>query len=72
MLDYLSYTTRIYQLMQLYEIASVMVYDREYRRQQSQLNFRRGIGIIHFEIMWLKEQAPRNNNNNNNWSYSWQ
>ena len=60
MLDYLSYTTRIYQLMQHYEIASVMVYDREYRRLQSQLNFRWGTEINHLQIMWLKEQAPRN------------
>ena len=46
--------------MQRYEIASVMVYDREYRRLQSQLNFRWGTEINHLQIMWLKEQAPRN------------
>ena len=39
-LDYLSYSTKICQLVQRYSLVSVLLYDREYRRLQSEHNFR--------------------------------
>lgn len=41
-LDYLSYTTRIYQLFSSHEVKSVYFYDREYRRLQHNHKFRWG------------------------------
>ena len=38
--DYLSYTTRIYLMLQRYDITSVFLYDREYRRLQARNGFR--------------------------------
>jgi len=58
-MDYLSYTTRIYQLFQRYEAVSVFLYDREYRKLQAQLSFRWGTEVTHLQAMWLKEQEPR-------------
>ena len=40
MLDYLSYTTKIYQLTQRYENVSVYFYDREYCKLQACHDFR--------------------------------
>ena len=38
LMDYLSYTTKIYQLVQRYSLVSVLLYDREYRKLQASLN----------------------------------
>jgi len=62
-LDYLSYTTRIYQLLQRYDQVSVYLYDREYRRLQAQMGFRWGTEMSHLHTVWLKEQGPRASNN---------
>lgn len=53
-LDYLSYNTRIYQLLQRYEAVSVFLYDREYRKLQAQLGFRWGTEVTHLQAIWLK------------------
>ena len=60
-LDYLSYTTRIYQLLQRYDQVSVYLYDCEYRRLQTQMGFRWGTEVSHLQAVWLKEQGPRTN-----------
>ena len=59
--DYLSYTTKIYQLTQRYENASVYFYDREYRKLQAAHNFRWGTDIPHLHTMQLIPRLSRNN-----------
>ena len=60
-IDYLSYSTKIYQLTQKYENVSVYFYDREYRKRQASHNFRWGTDIPHLHTMQLTPRAPRNN-----------
>ena len=60
-IDYLSYSTKIYQLTQRYENVSVYFYDREYRKLQASDNFRWGTDIPHLHTMQLTPRAPRNN-----------
>ena len=60
-IDYLSYSTKIYQLTQRYENVSVYFYDREYRKLQASHNFRWGTDIPHLHTMRLTPRAPRNN-----------
>ena len=59
--DYLSYTTKIYQLTRRYENASVYFYDREYRKLQAAHNFRWGTDIPHLHTMQLTPRLSRNN-----------
>ena len=47
MLDYLSYTTKICQLVQRYNLVSVLLYDREYRKLQCAHDFRWGTDVPH-------------------------
>ena len=54
MLDYLSYTTRIYQLLSSFDQISVFIYDREYRRLQHMHKFRWGTDIPHLQTVHLK------------------
>lgn len=65
-LDYLSYSMRIYQLLQRYDQVSVYLYDREYRKLQAQMGFRWGTEVSHLHAIWLKEQAqgPRGTGTN--------
>ncbi|CAC5422626.1 unnamed protein product [Mytilus coruscus] len=58
-LDYLSYTTRIYQLITSHDMVSVFFYDREYRRLQSMHRFRWGTDIPHIQMVYLKPRAAR-------------
>ena len=51
--DYLSYTTRIYLMLQRYDTTSVFLYDREYRRLQARNGFRWEVG--HLQSIWLRE-----------------
>ena len=60
-LDYLSYTTQIYQLLQRYNQVSVYLYDREYRRLQTQMGFHWNTEVSHLQVVWLKEQGPWTN-----------
>ena len=46
LMDYLSYTTKVYQLVQKYSLVSVLLYDREYRKLQGALGFRWGTGWL--------------------------
>ncbi|CAC5420089.1 unnamed protein product [Mytilus coruscus] len=58
-LDYLSYTTRVYQLIPSHDRVTVFFYDREYRRLQSMHRFRWGTDIPHIQMVYLKPRAAR-------------
>ena len=59
-IDYLSYTTKVYQLTQRYENVSVYLYDREYRKLQASHGFRWGTDIPHLHVIQLVPRTPRN------------
>ena len=61
MVDYLSYTTKIYQLTQRYENVSVYFCDREYRKMQACHKCRWGTDVPHWQTMQLTPRASRNN-----------
>ena len=54
MLDYLSYTTKVYQLVQRFSLMSVLLYDREYRKLQAQMGFRWGTDVQHLHTLCLQ------------------
>ena len=56
-MDYLSYTTKDYQLVQRYSLTSVLFYDREYRKVQASMNFRWGIDVQHLHNVFLQPRA---------------
>lgn len=58
-LDYLSYTTKICQLVQKYSLVSVLLYDREYRKLQATHNFRWGTDIPHLQTVHLQPRIPQ-------------
>jgi hypothetical protein len=58
-LDYLSDTTRIYQLITTHDMTSVLFYDREYRRLQGRHKFRWGTDIPLFQTVFLKPKMAR-------------
>ena len=63
-MDYLSYTTRVYQLFATQESQSVFLYDREYRKHQFLHKFRWGTDVSHIMTVCLRPkalQAPGNN-----------
>lgn len=59
LLDYLSYTTRIYQLLSAHDTRSVFLYDREYRKLQSLHKFRWGTDIPHLQMVHLKARSAQ-------------
>ena len=56
LMDYLSYTTKIYQLVQKYSLNSVLLYDREYRQLQANIGFRWGIDVQHLHMLHLQSR----------------
>lgn len=54
LMDYLSYTTKIYQLVQRYSLVSVLLYDREYRKLQASMKFRWGTEVQHLTNVHLQ------------------
>ena len=60
-IDYLSYTTKIYQLTQRYENVSVYFYDQEYRKRLASHSFRWGTDIPHLHTMQLTPCDPHSN-----------
>lgn len=54
MLDYLSYTMRIYQLISTCELSSVLFFDREYRKMQKQHKFRWATDVPHLHSVFLR------------------
>lgn len=67
-LDYLSYTTRIYQLFSTHDIKSVYFYDREYRKLQHGHRFRWGTDVPHIQTVFLKPK-PMTMQTASNWSH---
>jgi hypothetical protein len=47
MLDYQSYTVRVFELFQRFQHSSVLLFDREYRKLQAKNNFRWGTDVGH-------------------------
>ena len=47
LMDYLSYTTKVYQLVQRFSLVSVLLFDREYHKLQGSMNFRWGTDVQH-------------------------
>ena len=58
-LDYLSYSTKVYELTQRYENTSVYLYDREYRKLQAYHGFRWGTDIPHLQTIRLIPRVSR-------------
>ena len=54
LMDYLSYSTKIYQLVQRYSLVSVLLFDREYRKLQSSMKFRWGTDVQHLSNIHLQ------------------
>ena len=61
-LDYLSYTTKVCQLVQRYNLVSVLLYDREYRKLQCAHEFRWGTDVPHLLSVYLQPRLPRPGN----------
>ena len=58
-MDYLSYTTKVCQLVQRYNLVSVLLYDREYRKLQCSHEFRWGTDVPHLHSVYLQPRLPR-------------
>ena len=54
LMDYLSYTTKVYQLVQRFSLSSVLLYDREYRKLQANMNFHWGTDMQHLHTLFLQ------------------
>ena len=63
-LDYLSYTTRVYQLLSVHDTRSVFLYDREYRKLQTLHNFRWDTDVPHLQMVHLRPKSLQNFQNN--------
>ena len=51
LMDYLSYTTEVYQLVQKCNLTSVLLYDREYRQLQANMGFRWETDVQHLHTL---------------------
>ena len=58
LMDYLSYTTKVYQLVQRFSLVSVLLFDIEFRKLQGSMNFRWGTDVQHLHTQFLQ---PRPN-----------
>ena len=59
--DYMSYTTYLYRLMNAYDLVSVYMYDREYRRLQHAHKFRWGTVVGHLSTQHLRLRQSKEN-----------
>ena len=57
LMDYLSYTTKVYQLVQRFSLVSVILFDREYRKLQSSMGFRWGTDVQHLHTLFLQARS---------------
>ena len=57
LMDYLSYTTKVYQLVQPFSLVSVLLFDREYRKLQSTMEFRWGTDVQHLHTLFLQARS---------------
>ena len=55
--DYLSYTTKVYQLVKRFNLPSVLLYDREYRKLQASMSFCWGTDVQHLHTLFLQPRA---------------
>lgn len=58
-LDYLSYTTKICKLVQRFNLVLVLLYDRDYRKLQSEHTFRWGTNVPHLQSVHLQARLPK-------------
>ena len=56
LMDCLSYTTKMYQLVQRYSLVSVLLFDREYRNLQTMMKFRWGTDVQHLSNIHLQSR----------------
>ena len=56
LMDYLSYSTKVYQLVQRYSLVSVLLFDREYRKLQATMQFRWGTDVQHLSNIHLQSR----------------
>ena len=56
LMDYLSYTTKVYQLVQTCSLTSVLLYDREYQQLQANMGFRWGTDVQHLHTLHLQSR----------------
>ena len=64
LMDYLSYTTKVYQLVQRFSLGSVLLYDREYHKLQSSMNFRWGTDVQHLHTLFLQSRSNNGSQGN--------
>lgn len=64
--DYLSHTTRIYQLIGKFTLQSVFLYDRAYRKSQAQHGFRWGTELAHLQLCFLQARPLQSRPNAGN------
>ena len=57
-LDNLSYTRKVYQLVQRFNLVSVLLYDRDYRKLQCAHEFRWGTDVPHLHSVYLQPRLP--------------
>ena len=65
LMDYLSYTTKFYQLVQRCSLVSVLLYDREYRQLQASMGFRWGTDVQHLHTLHLQPRERQSNQGTN-------
>eukprot|EP00918_Siedleckia_nematoides_P043909 GHVU01095968.1.p1 GENE.GHVU01095968.1~~GHVU01095968.1.p1 ORF type:complete len:366 (-),score=14.65 GHVU01095968.1:45-1142(-) len=60
--DYLSYTTKVYQLLKMFDQQSVYLYDKQYREHQARFQFRWGTDVGHLQTVHLqpRRSVPHN------------
>ena len=58
--DYLSYSSHVYSLVSSYELGSVYLYDREYRKLQAAHKFRWGTAVGHLSAGFLRLRSSVN------------
>ena len=61
--DYLSYTVKVAELLESHTLASVVLYDKEYRKLQYQYGFRRGSDSQHLHARFLVKRHPLTQSN---------
>lgn len=66
LMDYLSYSTKVYQMVQRFSLTSVLLYDREYRKLQGSMNFRWGTDVQHLHTLFLQPRVSGSQPNSTN------
>ena len=61
-LDYLPYMTKVCQLVQRYNLVSVLLYDREYRKLLCAHDFQWDTYVPHLDSVYLQPRIPCPNN----------